>query len=200
MISKIAIITLTMAAIAMLVPASIVMMAVANKTSVSAFSLQSAFGEEPLGVVIILYPPTSCENDFDKAFWSKYDSAMTEEWGISSQTLCLEGLTIFEKLTLEQDLQNVGLNVITMRDDNVAVPIGENGLARPSLNYGAVEFNYQDSTKTLSHESLHLVLEDMGYSQSCYVDKVHENAYRLARYYDNIMILKHFECQQDEIE
>jgi hypothetical protein len=52
-----------------------------------------------------------------------------------------------------------------------------NGIAYPTENIAFVRNNYAYSTATLSHEVLHLVLEEEGYPQSCYVDRVHENQF-----------------------
>jgi hypothetical protein len=152
------------------------------------------------GVIVLVYPPLDCNTDFDQDFWAKYDSAMAQEWGIFSQTICLEQLSEQVKADLQANLQELGFNVIVMQDNNEIVR-GINdraqGVAQPTLNFGAVEFNYQESSKVVSHETLHLILEEKGYPKSCYVDKVHENAYRFARYYDNVMILAYFDCQVD---
>ncbi|AFU57970.1 hypothetical protein Ngar_c10280 [Candidatus Nitrososphaera gargensis Ga9.2] len=159
--------------------------------------IQPAYSDDEPGVVILLYPPTDCKTDFDQDFWAKYDSAMAQEWGISSQTICLDQLNEQEKADLQTALHRVGLNVIVMQDNNQIIH-GINdraqGVAQPTVNFGAVEFNYEYSAKVVSHETLHLMLEERGYPKSCYVDAVHEHAYTLARYYDNIMIIQHFEC------
>jgi hypothetical protein len=158
---------------------------------------QPAHSEKVSGVVVLVYPPFDCKTDFDYDFWAKYDSAMIKEWNIQSQTLCLDGLTEEDKANLQVALQRVGLNVIIMQDDNQIVD-GINdrahGVAQPSVNFGAVEFNYERSTTVLSHETLHLMLEEAGNPKTCYVEAVHDNAYSYARYYDDIMILAHFEC------
>lgn len=149
------------------------------------------------GVVVLFYPPYDCRTDFDQKFWANYDSAMKLEWNISSQTICLDKLGEEEKAGLLSDLQAVGLNVIVMQDHNMIVK-GLNhkaeGVAFPAMNYGAVELNYEKSTKALSHETLHLVLQDMGHPRSCYADAVHENAYNYARYYGKVIIMAHFDC------
>lgn len=49
------------------------------------------------------------------------------------------------------------------------------GIAYPAENMAFVENSFEYSTATVSHELLHLVLEEQGYEKSCYVDKVHEN-------------------------
>lgn len=152
---------------------------------------------EPGVVVILFYPPYDCNTDFDQEFWANYDSAMALEWSITSQTMCLENLGEWEKADLLTALQQVGLNMIVIQDNNTIVR-GLNhraeGVAFPSLNYGTVELNYKSSTKALSHETLHLMLEEMGHPKGCYVDAVHENAYRYARYYGNVIIMAHFDC------
>jgi hypothetical protein len=155
-----------------------------------------AYTQQPADVVVVLYPPNDCKTDFNADYWAKYDSAMAEEWGIASQTMCLDGLSASEKIELVSSLQDAGINVITMVIDNAMLPDvpGIQGLSRPHSNFGTVDYNYYETTKTVSHETLHLVLEERGYEKSCYVDKVHENAYSLARHDDNIMIIAHFEC------
>lgn len=147
-------------------------------------------------VVVVLYPPNDCETDFDTDFWAKYDSAMAKEWGIASQTMCLEGLSAPEKTDLVSSLHDADINVITMVIDNAMLPDvpGIQGLARPHSDFGTVDFNYRETAKTVSHETLHLILEERGYEKSCYADKVHENAYSFSRHDGNIMIIKHFEC------
>lgn len=123
-------------------------------------------------------------------------TAMARKWSISSQTICLDGLDDQDKADLLAALQRAGLNVIVMQDDNTIVRgINDraNGVAQPALNFGAVEFNYQESAKILSHETLHLMLEEADHPRSCYVDAVHDNAHRFARYGD-VVILAHFDC------
>ena len=158
--------------------------------------IQPAYSQSAPGVVILLYPPVDCEIDFDRDFWSEYDSAMAREWNIPSQTICLDGLGDQDKADLLAALQRAGLNVIVMQDDSTIVRgINDraNGVAQPALNFGAVEFNYHESAKVLSHETLHLMLEEAGHPRSCYVDAVHDNAHRFARYGD-VVILAHFDC------
>jgi hypothetical protein len=160
-------------------------------------SVPPAYPERAPGVAILLYPPMDCKTDFDHDFWAEYNLAMAEEWGIESQTMCLERLTEEEQKELQDALLNAGLNVIAMSDDNLVID-GINdrapGVAQPSVNFGAVEFNYLRTTATLSNETLHLMLEGAGHPRSCYVDAVHDNAYHFARYYDNnITIIKHFD-------
>lgn len=52
-------------------------------------------------------------------------------------------------------------------------------------------------TGTLSHELLHLVLEEQGQKKSCYVDRVHENQfeYELKEIGKNVRpAIKKFNC------
>lgn len=160
------------------------------------FAQQPVFSEKNPGIVVLFYPPLDCETDFDADQWAAYDSAMAQEWNISSQTICLDKLVEQDKADLLTALQGAGLNVIVMQDDNTIVR-GLNdraqGVAQPALNFGSVEFNYQESTKVLSHETLHLMLEEAGHQKSCYVDAVHDNAYRFVKY-DDVMIMAQFEC------
>jgi hypothetical protein len=66
---------------------------------------------------------------------------------------------------LQAALHRIGKNVIAMSVDNVTIE-GINdrayGVAQPTENFGEVEFNYMESTKILSHETLHLMLEEQG--------------------------------------
>jgi len=91
---------------------------------------------------------------FDSELRAKYDSAMAQEWNISSQTMCIEGRSDQEKTELQAALHRIGKNVIAMSVDNVTIE-GINdrayGVAQPTENIGAVEFNYMESTKVLSH-------------------------------------------------
>lgn len=119
--------------------------------------------------------------------------------GVSRHRLyiCFDRLSEQEKADLQAALNRVGLNVIVMQDDNQIVR-GINdraqGVAQTTVNFGAVEFNYEQSAKVVSHETLHLMLEERGYPKSCYVDAVHEHAYSFARYDGNVMIVQHFDC------
>ena len=54
------------------------------------------------------------------------------------------------------------------------------GVAYPTENMAFVENNFEYSTATVSHELLHLVLEEQGHEKSCYVDEVHENQLKYA--------------------
>jgi hypothetical protein len=72
------------------------------------------------------------------------------------------------------------------------------GVAYPTENLTFVENNFGYSTGNLSHELLHLVLEEQGHEKSCYVDMVHENQfkYRLKQMGDNMRpVVKKFDCQ-----
>lgn len=72
------------------------------------------------------------------------------------------------------------------------------GIAYPTENLAFVKNNFGYSTGTLSHELLHLVLEEQGYEKSCYVDKVHENQfkYELKEIGENMRpVIKKFDCQ-----
>lgn len=55
---------------------------------------------------------------------------------------------------MQAALHRIGKNVIAMSVDNVTIE-GINdrayGVAQPTENIGAVEFNYMESTKVLSH-------------------------------------------------
>lgn len=72
------------------------------------------------------------------------------------------------------------------------------GVAYPTENLAFAENNFEYSTSTLSHELLHLVLEEQGYKKSCFVDKVHENQfkYELKEIGGNMRpVVKKFDCQ-----
>lgn len=61
-------------------------------------------------------------------------------------------------------------------------------LVRNSLHY---------STGTLSHEILHLVLEERGHDVSCFADKVHENQFNyvlLEMGDSSYPVIKKFDC------
>jgi hypothetical protein len=71
------------------------------------------------------------------------------------------------------------------------------GIVYPTENMAFVENNFEYSTGTVSHELLHLVLEEQGYDKRCYVDMVHENQFRheLKEMGKNMHpILKKFDC------
>jgi hypothetical protein len=173
-------------------------LAIMSLSIITAFiAVQPAQAKQDPAALVLFYPPADCETSFDPEFWAEYDSAMAEEWGVSSQTICLDKLTIIEKAELQSDLQKLGLNVIVMSaDDHFLDGINDQalGVAQPAWNTGSVKFNGEYTTTTLSHETLHLVLEDLGYPKACYVDKVHEHASEFARYNDNIMVVQHFDC------
>ncbi len=52
------------------------------------------------------------------------------------------------------------------------------GVSYPSENIAFVRSDLFYTTKSLSHEILHLVLEEEGYPKGCYIDKVHENHFK----------------------
>ena len=160
-------------------------------------AVQPVQAKQDPAVIILFYPPTDCETSFDPDFWADYDSAMAKEWGVSSQTICLDKLSILDKAELQANLKELGLNVIVMSsDDHFLDGINDQalGVAQPDLNTGAVKFNGEYTTTTLSHETLHLILEDLGYPKACYVDGVHKHASEFARYGDNVMVMQHFDC------
>jgi hypothetical protein len=71
------------------------------------------------------------------------------------------------------------------------------GVAYPTENIAFVENNFGYSTGTLSHELLHLVLEEQGHEKGCYVDSVHENQFKceLKQIGDNMRpVIKKFDC------
>jgi hypothetical protein len=59
------------------------------------------------------------------------------------------------------------------------ISLDENGTRHriASQETGSVKFNGKCTTTTLSHETLHLSLEDIGYPKACYVDKIHDNQF-----------------------
>ena len=57
--------------------------------------------------------------------------------------------------------------------------------------------NFEYNTGTLSHEILHLVLEEEGHEKGCYVNKVHRNQfnYEMKEMAGGVYpIVKKFEC------
>ena len=84
---------------------------------------------------------------------------MIEKWGISSQTMCLDEMTLIQKTELQADLQKLVLNVIVMpADDHFLDGVNDKArrVAQPFLNTGSVKFNGEFTITILSHESLHL--------------------------------------------
>ena len=78
-----------------------VALALSIMVGVMLFAQQPSFSDKASGVVILLYPPSDCRTYFDSELWVKYDSAMAQEWNISSQTMCVEGLDDQEKTELQ---------------------------------------------------------------------------------------------------
>lgn len=86
---------------------------------------------------------------------------------------------------------------LTEHSEQVFQKISASGVAYPTENMAFVENNFEYSTAAISHEILHLVLEEQGYERSCYADKVHENQfkYELKEMGGNKhAVLKKFDC------
>lgn len=66
---------------------------------------------------------------------------------------------------------------LTEYSESVFIKPTASGVAYAEHDLAFVKNKFEYSTSTLSHEILHLVLEEEGYERSCYVDKVHENQY-----------------------
>ena len=66
---------------------------------------------------------------------------------------------------------------LTGHSDLVFKKPAARGIAYVAEDMAFVENNFGYSTGTLSHEILHLVLEEEGHEKSCYVNKVHRNQF-----------------------
>ena len=101
-----------------------------------------------------------------------------------SQTRPANFTTYFDKILLNQSMtdlqksQHKQVVFLTEYSKSVFQRDDAAGISYPSENIAFVRNNYFYSTGTLSHEILHLVLEEKGYSKSCFVDKVHENQFK----------------------
>jgi hypothetical protein len=70
-------------------------------------------------------------------------------------------------------------------------------VAYPTENLAFVQNNFEYSAGTLSHELLHLVLEQQAHEKNCYVDLVHENQFKygLKQIGNNMRpVIKKFYC------
>lgn len=97
------------------------------------------------------------------------------------------------------DAQEQQVVFLTERSEQVFQSHLARGIAYPTENLAFVHNNFGYSTGTLSHELLHLVLEEQGQGKDCYVDKVHENQFRYAlkEIGENMRpVIKKFDCQE----
>jgi hypothetical protein len=90
---------------------------------------------------------------------------------------------------------------LTEYSETVFLNPAARGIAYPTENMAFVKNNYEYSTATISHEILHLVLEEQGYDKECYVEQVHENQFSFAMMqmgsYNKFPLVNKFECVDD---
>jgi hypothetical protein len=168
----------------------------------------------------------NCPLDFDSELWSGFDAAMALEWNVTAATGCHEveqfpstlreyddlawtlaareqnstaiaSVSAYIDRLLTQGAREQQVVFLTKHSDQVFQKPLASGVAYPSENVAFVENNFGYSTASLSHEILHLVLEEEGHKKSCYVDLVHENQlkYELMQMDDNKRpVIKKFDC------
>jgi hypothetical protein len=176
--------------------------------------------------VLIFMMSMNCHLDFDSEFWSGFDTSMAQEWNITVTTGCHETeqfpstLRKYDELAgtlaareqnsteiasvsayidrlLAQDASDRQVVFLTEHSQRVFQKPLASGVAYPSKDVAFVENNFEYSTAALSHEILHLVLEEEGYDKDCYVDLVHENQlrYELIQMGENKRpVIKKFDC------
>lgn len=158
----------------------------------------------------------NCPLDFDSELWSGFDTAMAQEWNVTVTTSCHESerfpstlreygdlaetvmaerenltaiasVTAYIDLLLAQGDHEQQVVFLTEHSQQVFQKPLASGVAYPSENLAFVENNFGYSTASLSHEILHLVLEEQEHEKSRYVDMVHENQlkYELMQMCDN---------------
>jgi hypothetical protein len=176
--------------------------------------------------VLIFMMSMNCQLDFDSELWSDFDGAMAQEWNVTVTTGCYETkqfpstLREYDELaetltTMEQNSTSIatvsayidrllaqGANeqqvvFLTEHTQRVFQKPLASGVAYPSENLAFVENNFEYSTAALSHEILHLILEEEGHGKRCYVDLVHENQlrYEMIQMRENKRpVIKNFNC------
>ena len=88
-------------------------------------------------------------------------------------------LTAYIDGILRQDAPSTEQVVfLTEHSEQVFQKLAASGVAYPTENMAFVENNFEYSTAAISHEVLHLVLEEQGHDRSCYADKVHEHQFK----------------------
>lgn len=177
--------------------------------------------------ILIFMMSMNCPLDFDSELWSGFDAAMAQEWNVTVTTGCYEteqfpsNLREYEKLAgtmlAERESNSTAVTstaayidrllaqgdreqqVVFLTKHSLQVfqkPLAS-GVAYPSENMAFVDNNFEYSTAPLSHEILHLVLEEEGHDKGCYVDMVHENQlkYDLLQMGENkLPVIKRFDC------
>lgn len=179
--------------------------------------------------VLIFMLSIDCSSGFDQNFWGDFDGAMLNEWNITTVTSCHEvdqfptSLAEYKSLANRLASEQTGTSSVDFTgyiDNLLAGAEGRQGkqvvfLTQFSLpvfrNYAAggisyvkqdmafVKNNMDYSTGNLSHEVLHLALEEEGYDKACYADKVHENQHlfvmeKMGSSGNSYPILKKFDC------
>lgn len=128
----------------------------------------------PENYVLVVFN-IECERDFDPAYWRAFDALMAEEWNIQSVSICPSWDGEYQKYVLGMISENVIVVNSTrfFTDDHHTI----HGTAWVTINRGHVTWNGEAATgKAVSHEVLHLVLEERGYPHDIYVKRVHKFA------------------------
>jgi hypothetical protein len=110
----------------------------------------------------------------------KNNATSTAEIQPMDFTTYIDGLLSQTAISRQQEKIQQQVVFLTDYSDSVFQRGDASGVAYPTENIAFVRNNYAYSTGTLSHEILHLVLEEEGYPTSCYVDKVHENQFNFS--------------------
>jgi hypothetical protein len=116
---------------------------------------------------------------FDRIYWRAFDELMLEEWGIHSVSICVDWDEEYEAYVLGMIQENIVIcDNTSLRFNNEDGEIrSARGLSYPNVNRGYVRWQGEENTSdTLSHEILHLILQERGYDKDVYIDMVHENA------------------------
>ena len=95
------------------------------------------------------------------------------------------------------DAQGRQVVFLTEHSDQVFKKPAAAGIAYVTEDMAFVQNNFEYSTGTLSHEILHLVLEEEGHKKGCYVNKVHRNQfnYEMKEMAGGMYpVVKKFEC------
>lgn len=160
--------------------------------------------------VLIFMLSVDCSSGFDQGFWGDFDNSMASEWNVTTVTSCyevdhfpadrVEYRNLANRLASEQT-GTAGIDFTSYIDNLLAGQEGRQGKqvvfltewSQPIFRHYAaggiayvkedmafVKNNMEYSTGNLSHEVLHLALEEQGYDKSCYADKVHENQHLFA--------------------
>ena len=176
--------------------------------------------------VLIFMLSVNCSLGFDQNFWGDFDGAMASEWNVTTATSCYEidqfpadraeyrnlanRLASQQTSTASVDFTSYIDNLLEGRQGKQVVFLTEwsqpifrhyaaGGIAYVKEDVAFVKNNMEYSTGNLSHEVLHLALEEEGYDKACYADKVHENQHLFAMEKmgpsgNSYPIVKKFDC------